>query len=266
MAYFFHNGHQGLDARWHWKKLLLCHVLAGALLVSLFWEPASAAWAWADEAAFFAMNGTLSSNEIWQKTMAFANTRLYDKLSTLLLIGVLLSYVLLGWGEQMPKRLAIAVFVGLYMLIFTYGRRQLGLFEFDRASPSLELLPFYDLREMYPEMRPKTASGNAFPSDHAIACILFVSLFWYYAGWKAGLISAALMPIFMLPRLFGGAHWLSDAVIGGGFYALMIMGWAVYSPLGSRCIKGMQRGFSWGQTRALQTLSAMRGTVSKRRS
>lgn len=38
----------------------------------------------------------------------------------------------------------------------------------------------------------------------------------------------------MLPRLVAGAHWLTDAVVGGGVFALLSFATAQFTPAGAR--------------------------------
>lgn len=156
----------------------------------------------------------------------------------------MLTYVLFGWGEDMTKRLAAVTFLGLYMLIFTFFRREFELMEYGRPSPSIvDTLPFHNLREMYPDYKAKVHSGNSFPSDHGIACIIFVTLFWFYAGWKWGLAGLLISPLFLFPRVIGGAHWLSDVTIGSLSYALFAVSIVLFTPFGYWCCNKIYNGF-----------------------
>lgn len=223
-----------IEGQWQWKKLALWHALAGILLLSSFFSPLQSLWIWVDEQFYFLVNGSVAAPGLWQELAAFSNTKLFDKLSTFLLAGILFAYMVLGPRSNFAARAAVTCFIGVYLLLMTWGRRELGLFEYDRHSPSMVLEPFNNLRETYPDMRPKVTSSNAFPSDHGIACIFFLALIWRYTGAKVAMAVLFLLPVFVFPRLIGGAHWLTDIVVGGGFYTMMVLSWAFYTPLGSK--------------------------------
>jgi membrane-associated phospholipid phosphatase len=55
--------------------------------------------------------------------------------------------------------------------------------------------------------------------------------FWYYGGRRFGLVCLFMTVIFSLPRLIGGAHWLTDDLVGGGFITLLAMSWLLATPL-----------------------------------
>lgn len=230
------------EQRWHWYKFLFCHVVAAVLFGTFFWEPARSLWQWIDEIVFLALNGTVFASNWWSKTSAFANTKLYDKLSTLFLIVVLFSYVAFGWGEDVSKRFSAILFIGLYMTITTLARRETSFMEFGRVSPSLTDLPFNNLREIEPNIKAKVASHDSFPGDHGISCIILVTLFWFYAGWKWGLFALLTTPLFVMPRLIGGAHWVSDIAVGAVVYSLPVIAVAIFTPFGGWCCRKIYNG------------------------
>ncbi|MFN3700332.1 MAG: phosphatase PAP2 family protein [Alphaproteobacteria bacterium] len=212
-------------------------------------------WEAIDIAVYLILNGSVEQKGLWSEAAAFSNSKLYDKLSTLFLIIVLASYCIFGRNGGWKKRLAAVIFIGLYMLITTLFRRQLGLFEIGRESPSLTDLPFIDLREMHPNIAPKTTSGSSFPGDHGISCFILVAIFWYYAGWKWGTFSALVTPLFVIPRMISGAHWLSDITVGAASYALLIVVLALCTPLGAICCRNLEAGLLKIQTIAKKLTS-----------
>jgi len=221
-----------LSREWRWRQFALCHLAAVLLIISFLpGSPLRGMWDAIDAWGFYALNGSVAGGGIWAEAAAFANTKLFDFISTAILVLLLLSYGFFGRQGDFAWRMSGVVFLGLYMLILVYGRRKLGIGEFDRLSPSLVLEPFFDLDAMFEDMRVKTRAGSSFPGDHANACMVFVPLLWMLGRKYWGLAALALAPFFMMPRLIGGAHWLSDALVGGTVFALLIVSWAVYTPL-----------------------------------
>lgn len=217
---------------WRWKGLALCHL--AALLLLLGWLPFSplrGAWDALDNAAFFLMNGSVTEAGWWQSAAAFSNTKLFDILSAAVLVLILLAFMFFGRRGNFALRAAAVFFLGLYMLVLVFLRRKLGIGEYGRHSPSLDLEPFFDLQAVLPEMDVKTGAPSAFPSDHANAALLFAVLFCALAGRRWGMAGVLLVPVFVLPRMFSGAHWLTDTLVGGTVFTLLAASWVLATPL-----------------------------------
>lgn len=237
---------------WQIKKLVGMHIGAALILASFAYAPISGLWAAADESIFLALNGMIAWGDGWAKFAAVTNTKIYDALSGLMLAFIMLAYVL--WGlrhNDFTRRLAGMVFIGLYMTITTVVRRKIGIMEYDRHSPSLVGLPFHNIHEMFPEMKPKYESISSFPGDHGIACVILVTLFWFYAGRAWGLATLAVTPFFLVPRLMGGGHWFTDIAVGASVYGMIIIAWGMYSPLGAVCTSRLYRGFEAAKNKFL---------------
>jgi membrane-associated phospholipid phosphatase len=99
-----------------------------------------------------------------------------------------------------------------------------------RNSPSLMMgEPFVDLSERY-ETRVKTEARSSFPSNHGT---VFFTLF-FICLMRFGKSAWELLPlcIFLsLPRVFTGAHWLSDTLIGSVLVTWVVAAIAVRTPL-----------------------------------
>lgn len=235
----FHSGHMGFVTRWNVPTLVVVHVFAALLLGSFFWPVTFGGfWQVIDERIFLTLNGTLAGGDgLWTGIVAFTNIRFYDVLSALFLIALILGFVFLGKTGDIGKRFTAVLFIGLYVTIVTFARRESGLLTYGRDSPSMVMAVFHDLRTMFPGMNPKVTSGNAFPGDHGITAVLFTIMFWYFAGWRAGLISLLQIPLFVMPRLIGGAHWFTDAFVGGLAFGSMAATWALCTPFGGFCCR-----------------------------
>jgi len=91
----------------------------------------------------------------------------------------------------------------------------------------------------------KTVSSNSFPGDHATV-LLFIGSYiiyrlrsWY--GWAAGFG----MVVFVLPRLAGGGHWLSDILAGSLFFYLFFFPLCMLRPLRERALSLLRGPAVW---------------------
>lgn len=220
---------------WDFKKAGSL-ALAGLLIFGLWqWAaPVRALFDDLDRGAFFALNGLLTGQGAFSRLIAEANTKIYDALCALLLAVVLLSYCLAGGKAYLPKRLADMGAVGIFVMAGEIARRELGIFEIGRDSPSLSLTPFNDLRLLYPDIHAKVIAADCFPSDHMFVTLVLAVMMWRIAGKGWGLAVFMLSPFFLLPRLFSGAHWLTDHLIGGVSLGLIVLGIALGTPVVAR--------------------------------
>jgi membrane-associated phospholipid phosphatase len=47
----------------------------------------------------------------------------------------------------------------------------------------------------------------------------------------------------VMPRIIGGAHWLTDFVVGGMAFAFAAVSWAVHTPLAGASCRALHRLF-----------------------
>lgn len=234
-----------LPAVTRWRTIIVCHVLAALLFLSWYALPGKPAWERLDEAVFTMLNGGIChAPHALQVLVAFMNTHLFDAMSAGVMIGLMLLYVV--WpavlqpdtGKTPAERAGIILYAGLFMLVVIVLRRQTGLMEFDRPSPT-RVLEYCDLRDFMSVMTPKVSAGNSFPSDHFIAAIFFAVLMARLCGRRWFYAALALAPFFFVPRIIGGAHWLSDGVIGTASFSLVALSWGLFTPLTGRAVAGL---------------------------
>ncbi|TNE29923.1 MAG: phosphatase PAP2 family protein [Alphaproteobacteria bacterium] len=246
---------------WHWRRLVVCYGAASVIVASwTSYSPVRPYWDALDKAAFLLLNGSVAEAGWWQSVMAFTNTRVFDALSGALLVVILLLYAFFGRKGTLAWRGAGIAFLGIFLVLSVFLRRKLGIGEFDRASPSLDLEPFFNMHGVLGDLWVKTESGSCFPSDHANASFLFIPLLWALAGRKWGLAALALAPVLVAPRLFGGAHWITDILVGGTAFALLVASWALCTPLFYWGMRVLHVPAVWG----LDLLSSLRDKIFRK--
>jgi membrane-associated phospholipid phosphatase len=173
-----------------------------------------------DQATFLALNRSLAEPGPWQTFWVLSNSRYFDVVPATLLLGIYATWMFGDDRSAFRARFRL----GLLMALFTVVWLQLmmkGVLETLRDSPSIEVpeaVRIGDLIDWIP--RVKDYSNHSFPGDHAAVGLLVALMVLHAAGWKRGVPTLMVAIFFSLPRLFGGGHWLTDVVIGGGFGAL----------------------------------------------
>ncbi|GEK46711.1 lipid A 1-diphosphate synthase [Bisbaumannia pacifica] len=221
---------------------LLFYNLLGIALILGWWSPNLLIWEALDDAVFFTTNAWLhGDNMAWVHLVALANHRAFDGISLLAMAAVLLwairrdpvgEHRWLRWGG-----------IGLTLLLTAgiVNRIEAYVVTYRHASPTL----VYDNATRVTELvdyATKAVSASSFPSDHGLMLMIFAAFMWRFAGPRVGLMSAALVVLFSAPRILGGAHWFSDIYFGSLAIALVLLPWALCTPLAPRTASAITRG------------------------
>ena len=206
-------------------------------------------WKTMDYNAFSALNGTMKDNPVMQVIWGIGNHRAFDLFAAAWMVLLFVIYYVRNPRNE--DRVALIQF-GLYMtitLLLVSAISELTL-HFQRLSPGAIdemrsraiLLPDLTDRITWPV---KIRSSNSFPGDHAMV-LMFIGSYiiyrlrsWY--GWAAGFG----MVVFMLPRLAGGGHWLSDILAGSLFFYLFFFPLFMFEPLRERALALLRGPAVW---------------------
>jgi len=195
------------------------------------------AWDTVDCAFFKTLNGTLKNHVSLQMFWALANHKLTDWVHDLIFLALITASVFSVPREERLKKISQFIFLGLYIACILFFINRLIFrkhFHFERLSPTLTFLDSIRLSREITSIKLKDASPQSFPGDHGTTALLFAAGYAFYANRKLATLGWIYGIFICLPRLITGAHWLSDVVIGSGSIALLFLGWAFYSPFGSK--------------------------------
>jgi Kdo2-lipid A phosphotransferase len=216
---------------------------AGAVLLFLSWllPPTAALWQSIDEATFRVLNGSLRPGSLASHAWAWLNIRASD------LIPAILIYVLAvtaaGRMQYQPRMQFIyrglALAMVMLAVITVENLIEFSVFSYHRASPTLVMDNVVRLSEIVPFA--KDFSPKSFPGDHGYVLICFSVFFARAAAPRYAIAAVGIAIFFSLPRLIGGAHWLTDIVVGSGAKALLTTGWLVATPLWDRLAAWLER-------------------------
>ena len=163
---------------------------------------------WLDSETFFLLNGSLVYNKYWAFFWGYLNH--YNE-TYLNLIPVFALIILLlkrsgcsfkeGCFRFFYYVISLQLIIYLHKHIYTFGRISPSYFYPDNYVSIVELLGNENL---------KWNSHHSFPSGHSLALFYFFFFIWSNKDKLITGCSFVVTIFFSLPRLFGGAHWLSD--------------------------------------------------------
>lgn len=230
------------STRWHFKPLIALHLFAFAWFGFFLTDTGFQFWRSLDRAVFFTLNGSLAEGGSWAQFWAWANVRIFDLIP---LVIMLVSLTFPGMGIRRDRlQQAIIGFILLLILMFPFRE---AVYDYARAagisgnSPSLTLQPAYMFADMFPDIPAKDRAGHSFPGDHATVVMTWAGFMLLNARSWLSLSAVFLAILFMLPRIVGGAHWLSDNLVGGLFSATLTLTWAFCTPLMHFCTRHVHR-------------------------
>ncbi len=215
----------------HWRGFIICQLICLILLVSWLLPTSRAIWDHWDQQIFFALNGSLAPRSTWGTLWALLSFRAMDLLPLFLLAPFLVIPDLLIPRSARAQACMQLLLMLVLLLVFRVLLRQIiEALDYNRISPSRVLQPAVLMRELYPEFNAKDGSSSSFPGDHA-AVLMIVSAFLLLQQinrWSVVIVAVAAA--FMLPRLFAGAHWFTDVIVGGGLIATQTLAWGYFTP------------------------------------
>lgn len=246
------SNHDLLSPVWRPIPLVVAHAFAIALFLSYFLPTGREIWRYSDQAVFFLLNGSLTDAGLWEQMWAWANTRFCDVLGGLLIL-ILLVYPVSGFrSDQLQSALFLFISMVLCLLVLRSGFHFFcNWLELRVASPSLVLSPAIRLSEIFPEIPLKDASGSSFPGDHASVLFAWTGFVLVSRRCWASCLAGCIPLLLVLPRLFSGAHWLSDQLVGGLVVAIPVVAWTYYSP----CVGFLARLMTKGAHPVINRLS-----------
>ena len=240
------NQHAPLQARWRWPALLGLHLSAALLLASWLWPTGQALWAQLDNATFALLNGSLAPQSLWSGAWAIASLRLFDLLAAGLMLGLLIRKDwLFNRVERWQALFSFVALLAILLVIRVLFAKLADAYDWQHSSPSLQVSGSVRLSQQYPWLSEhldlKDASKRSFPGDHASVLMLWGAFMALFARRGKLALVLGLTSLLMLPRLFAGAHWLSDDLVGGVILILLAFAWGHCTPLAGVLASVMHR-------------------------
>lgn len=238
--------HLALNAQWRTRALIIAHLLVALLFASWLWPATRLYWNHFDLWLFHLLNDPVHAAGLWAQVWAVGSMRPVDAG-----VGVVMLALMLRAGLVFP---AAQVRTGLYAFLVALTVMLLmrvlfaDLVEYmgwQHASPSLQVDGSARLTDMFPAWEArwdlKDSASRSFPGDHASVLMIWAMFCSFFvAGWRRLLVWAVAVTG-MLPRLVAGAHWGTDALVGGVLLSVLGIAWSCYTPLAFSASAALER-------------------------
>jgi membrane-associated phospholipid phosphatase len=221
----------------HLRPFLIWTLASSALVLSwLFLSPIRSIFDSIDNAVFHALNASLDGLFFTQIFWALANIRLSDLFGVLFMFFFFILYMLDAEAEKRHIRFAQLLYTCLWGEIgITLSKQVLGWFlesnGFVRQSPTVTFGSSIMLSNAIPWVKVKDSSLCCCPSDHAEIVLEWLFFVFFFCGRRYGAVALTWSILFFIPRLYSGAHWLSDITVGSFAFVSILFATACHTPI-----------------------------------
>lgn len=208
-------------------KIAGWNLLGASLLLSWFLLPGHGLWARWDVQIFYGLNGLLAGSSL-------VSLLCHPFYTLFLCIGMGGLLLWLGRGAPQARWRAIMLWLAVCLLLVLGAG---WLLPIQRASPILALPGALGLERLAAYGLP-----DSFPAVPALVGVTFAAVMGRFAPRPLAWGAALMVPLFCLPGLACGVHWLSDMLAGSLALACLLLPWLLLTPLASSVVKGVDGG------------------------
>lgn len=219
---------------WNIKWFILFNLASCILIISYLIPYTRDLWTLFDLTIFKFLNHTLINSPFWQNFWAFGNTRWLDHFRDFYMFAFFLAYIFKNDSQPKITKLSqfffcilclIAVIGLVNELVFRY------IVDVYRNSPSVIVEPYVNLTKTLSWVKVKCFSIKSFPADHGTSALI-TGICISFFNKKPIAITGWILSIFAcMPRLFVGAHGVSDIIISSGAIAMIFSALVFCTPL-----------------------------------
>lgn len=215
------------------KLLIISHIALLSALVLWFVPVTQPFFQELDNTVFLKFNGSLINKPFWQVFWGLLNDRRETKLN-LLFAALINIWAILATPDRVKQKVRIKQTLYFWVCFQLGFMLQEAIFNtwlhVARDSPSLVFKPIVKLSQILQTTNLKEGTLHSFPSGHAFSLIYWASFTLLCSPRYIGIIGLIFAILLCLPRLFIGAHWLSDEVFSM-LIALVWLSWTVNNPI-----------------------------------
>lgn len=229
------------DPAWKIQQVTNHMLLVVAGLLVWFMPALHGWWQKLDFGTYAVLNQSLQYSRAWQLFWGYLNHPNESWINVVVMGAINILGVMTIAKEKRPRAIANVIYCWLFfqiVLLFTQKVLINGL-NLQRFSPSMVQYPWVVLSEALNIPNIKVYSNSSFPAGHALVLIFWAKFISLYCNAQIKRLAIFTVILFTLPRLFSGAHWLSD-ILFTIFYALLWFKIAVATPLYTYIITGIE--------------------------
>ncbi|MDP1628584.1 DUF368 domain-containing protein [Parvibaculum sp.] len=231
-----------LSKEWQWKPLLGWTAAALLLVASWLFQPTRGYWDIFDVAVFRAINGTVARDERIAVFWALTGGRQFGPFLLVTILAVYFYFIGRADLARFRHGAAFAVLTAILVLAAVVLQE---LVAYSRPSPSLALDSYHSIKALVPWSMAGEGSASSSADNWMTATIVLAVLWWRGFTWRLGLAGAALALLCVLPPIAAGAHWPTDALIGGGAIAILALALTSGTPVAWWIYRAALRPTDW---------------------
>lgn len=216
----------------HWRGFIVCQLLGLGLLASWLFPATRSLWDAVDKSVFYALNGTLNpAPSLWGEFWALLSFRPMDVVPLFALLPFLLiPNLVIPRSQRATACIQLAIILFVMLVVRWIVNEITDELNWRGYSPSRTLQPAYLLSGLYPYLHPKDSSNSSFPGDHAGVLMIVSSFLLLHRFNRWSFVIAAILLLFLMPRMIAGAHWFTDVVVGGTLIATQSLAYGYFTP------------------------------------
>lgn len=228
--------------KWDTKRIWVTHLIFGVLVLTWLLPMTRPLWDWIDHISFWAFNSLAALGTGSLKFWAFLNYHKTDWFHDIIIAIFFVIYIAKGPSLRRFCEMIAAIVFTAIIIIGVNKTLIPKTIEISRTSPTGVYENTVRLKGTLNNLKIKDHSDQSFPSDHATLAIFFAYFAFYLMGRRAGFLALFYSLFMCLPRLIGGAHWLTDVIMGSLPITTLSLAWVLGSPLFEFTVTKLENG------------------------
>lgn len=225
---------QNKDPAWKLTQITKNLLLVLACLLVWFMPALHAFWQKLDVACYALLNQSLLHSRAWQLFWGYLNHPNETWLNLVAMGSINILAIATLCKEKRPRAISLVIYFWFFfqlVLLFTQ-KAFIGGLHLQRHSPSIVHEPWLILSEALGIGNIKVYSHCCFPAGHVLVLVFWAKFTLLYCNDQIKKLVIFTAVLLTLPRLFSGAHWLSDilfTIVYSWFWFTVAIGTPLYS-------------------------------------
>lgn len=212
------------------KWLTYSHLVLFILTIFWFLPIFTPSLKYIDQKTFEILNLSLSQSKAWMYFWGMLNHSNESWINVIVMVCInFLAVITIKDKNYKIQSIKLIIYFWFFyeiVLLMTHFIF-IDLLNIKRASPSIILQTIVSISQELNNTNLKECSNNCFPAGHALVAIYWAIFTLAYAPKSFRIIIILTTLLIGTPRLFSGAHWLSDIIFSIA-YGIVCFSWAIF--------------------------------------